>query len=346
MTPPTATETAPAQAPKPTSATGRKAPADLGRRIALPVAWVVLIIVFSIAEPDTFATSANWSSMLSTQAVFLILTLGLIIPLTTGDIDLSLAYTLTFSSVLVAVLNVNEGWPIIPSIVVAVAAAGAIGLFNGVASTWWNIDPIIVTLGTGTFTYGLSLMISEQTVISGVSEKLSEWTVGNSILGIPIEFYYALLAVVILFYVMEFTPVGRRMLIVGRGREVARLSGLRVNRVRIGALVAGSVIAGIAGVLYAGTSGSADPASGPSFLLPAFAGAFLGMTAIMPGKFNAWGTLIATYFLATGITGLQLMGAENYVQQLFYGGALIIAVGLSQLSNRRKAPVAGTENPA
>lgn len=341
MTPAPATaETVPAA--KPSSSPARRLPSDLGRRIALPIAWVVLIIGFSIAEPDTFATSANWASMLSTQAVFLILTLGLIIPLTTGDIDLSLAYTLTFSSVLVAVLNVNEGWPIVPSILVAVAAAGLIGLFNGIASTMWRIDPIIVTLGTGTFTYGLSLMISDQTVISGVSEQLSDWTVGNQVLGIPIEFYYALLAVVVLFYVLEFTSVGRRMLIVGRGREVARLSGLKVNRTRIGALVAGSVIAGIAGVLYAGTSGSADPSSGPSFLLPAFAGAFLGMTAIMPGRFNAWGTAIATYFLATGITGLQLLGAENYVQQLFYGAALIIAVGLSQLTRRNRAPVTGT----
>ena len=89
---------------------------DLVRRFALPVAWIGLIVVFTVLRPDTFATSANWASMLSTQAVFLILTLGLLIPLTTGDIDLSLAYTLTFSSVLVAVLNVEQGWPIVPAI--------------------------------------------------------------------------------------------------------------------------------------------------------------------------------------------------------------------------------------
>ena len=122
---------------------------------------------------------------------------------------------------------------------------------------------------------------------------------------------------------------------------MARLSGLRVDRVRVGALVTGGLLAGVAGVMYTGTSGSADPTSGPTFLLPVFAGAFLGATTILPGRFNAWGTLIATYFLATGITGLQFLGAQNYVQQLFYGGALVVAVGLSQLANRGSAPVSG-----
>ena len=87
--------------------------------------------------------------------------------------------------------------------------------------------------------------------------------------------------------------------------------------------------------MYAGTSGGAGPSSGASLLLPAFAAAFLGATSIMPGRFNPWGTLIAVYFLVTGITGLQLMGVQSYVQQLFYGGALLVAVALSQLARGR-----------
>jgi len=70
--------------------------------------------------------------------------------------------------------------------------------------------------------------------------------------------------------------------------------------------------------------------------LPAFAAAFLGATSIFPGRFNPWGTLIAVYFLVTGITGLQLLGVQSFVQQLFYGGALLCAVALSQLARGRK----------
>jgi ribose transport system permease protein len=131
--------------------------------------------------------------------------------------------------------------------------------------------------------------------------------------------------------------------VVGRGRNVARLSGMNVSRIRWGALIASGFISALAGVVYAGTNGSADPSSGQAFLLPAFAAAFLGATAIMPGRFNPWGAVIATYFLVTGITGLQLLGVASFVQQLFYGGALVMAVALSQIARRRVALDTGGE---
>jgi ribose transport system permease protein len=87
--------------------------------------------------------------------------------------------------------------------------------------------------------------------------------------------------------------------------------------------------------MYAGTTGAADPTSGASFLLPAYAAVFLGATGIRPGRFNAWGTIIAVYFLVTGITGLQLLGVQSFVQQLFYGAALILAVALSRITRDR-----------
>jgi ribose transport system permease protein len=89
-------------------------------------------------------------------------------------------------------------------------------------------------------------------------------------------------------------------------------------------------------VLYAGTTGSADPRGGVAYLLPAFAAAFLGATSIQPGLFNPVGTLVAAYFLIVGITGLQMLGADPFVQDLFYGGALVLAVSLSQLLRGRK----------
>jgi ribose transport system permease protein len=115
---------------------------------------------------------------------------------------------------------------------------------------------------------------------------------------------------------------------------VARLSGVRVGRVRWGAFVTSGTLSAVAGVVYTGTTGGADPSSGLTFLLPAFAAAFLGATSIAPGRFNPWGSIVAVYFLVTGVTGLQLLGAESFVQQLFYGGALILAVALARLFSR------------
>lgn len=179
--------------------------------------------------------------------------------------------------------------------------------------------------------------MSDSNTISGVSNALVEPVIVYRLLGVPLVFYYGLIIAAVMWYVFEFTPLGRRLLVVGRGRNVARLSGVNVGRIRLGALVASALISGLAGVFYAGTSGAADPTSGPQLLLPAFAAAFLGATTIMPGRFNPWGAVTAVYFLVTGITGLQLLGVRGFVQQLFYGGALVLAVVLSQIARRREA---------
>ena len=139
-----------------------------------------------------------------------------------------------------------------------------------------------------------------------------------------------------IYYVFDYTAAGKRLLFVGTGRDVARLSGIRVGRLRVGALVSEGFLAALAGVVYAGTSGSADPTSGASYLLPAFAAAYLGTTTIKPGRSNPWGAVIAAYFLIAGVTGLAILGINSWVQDVFYGGALIVAVVMSQLVRRRQ----------
>ena len=319
----------------------RLRPADLAQRYALPVVWGIICLVFSILKPDTFPTTANFSTIFGTQAVLVVLTLGLLIPLTAGDYDLSVAYNLTLAAMVVAILNVNYGWSIYLAILAALGAGAAVGFINGGLVVIFGIDPFIVTLGTGTFVGGVVLWISASETLSGISTTLVNPVIVDRFLGIPLEFYYGLALCVFLWYVFEYTPLGRRLLFVGRGRNVSRLSGIRVNRVRWGALVASGFISAGAGVLYAGTTGAADPTSGISFLLPAFAAAFLGATTLMPGRFNPWGAIMAAYFLQTGITGFQLLGVESFVQELFYGGALVIAVALSQVARRRQAHESG-----
>lgn len=318
-------------------------PVDLAERYGLLVAWGLVILFFSLLPQtsETFPTVGNFSTIFGSQAVIVVLTLALIIPLTAGDFDVSVAFVLTLSAMVLTILNVNHHWPIGLAILAALGVGALVGFVNGGFVTLFGIDPLIVTLGTGTFVSGVVLWISGSNTISGVSSKLVDPVVVYRFLGIPLGFYYGLALAAIIWYVFEFTPLGRRLLIVGRGRNVARLSGLHVARLRWGAFIASGLISGLAGVIYAGTTGAADPTSGTQFLLPAFAAAFLGATTIMPGRFNPWGSVAATYFLVTGITGLQLLGVQSYVQQLFYGGALVIAVTLSQLARRRQAFAAG-----
>lgn len=305
-------------------------------RFALLIAWLVIIVIFGVIAPGTFLTWANFSTIFGSQAVLVILTLGLIIPLTAGDIDLSIAQVLTLSSMVIAVLNVNHGWPIGAAIAAAVAVGILTGLLNAFFTLYFRIHSLIVTLGTGTFLHGLTLWVSNSRTIGGIDWSLVNAVILTRFLGIPLAFYYALALALILVYVFGFTSLGRKALFVGRGREVARLSGIPVTRMRLICFLASGAFAAIAGVLYAGTSGSADPNSGTQLMLPAFAAAYLGATAITPGRFNPLGSMIAVYLLVTGITGLSILGIDTFVQDLFYGGALVIAVALSQLVRGRE----------
>jgi ribose transport system permease protein len=304
--------------------------------VALLVAWIAVIAFFSALRPDAYATWGNFSTILGSQAVLVVVTLGLMIPLTAGDFDLSVANVLTLSQMLIGILNVHRGWPILLAIAAVLVLSVVIGLINAAFILFFRIPSLIVTLGVGTFISGVVLWISASQTIGGISDGLVNAVVGARFLGVPLAFYYGLALTAAVWYVFDFTALGRRLLFVGRGREVARLSGIKINRVRAGCLVASSLFSAVAGILYAGMTGAADPTSGASYLLPAFAAVFLGATSVAPGRFNPWGSFIAVYLLVSGITGLTMLGVDTFVQNLFYGGALVLAVAASQLVRKRQ----------
>jgi ribose transport system permease protein len=306
---------------------------DFLNRFGLLVAWAGVIAVFSLLRPATFFTTVNFQTILSSQAVLLVLCLGLIIPLTAGELDLSIAGVMGLSVMLVGNLSVNHHWPLAATVAVAIVAGFAVGAVNVFFVLVIGIESIVVTLGTGTVLTGLALAISGA-AIGGIPQALVNVS-GTQIFGIQAVFYYALLLTLVCWYVYALTPLGRYLYFVGASRDVSRLAGLRVDLIRGGALIAGSVIASVAGVLLTGLQGTADPNVAPSYLLPAFAGAFLGATAITPGRFNPAGSFIGVYFLVTGITGLELLGLSGWIEQVFYGSSLVLAVTLSTLAARR-----------
>jgi len=319
------------------SARPRRSFGPLFEKYALVLALVAVVVVFSALRPETYPTANNLQNILGSQAVLLVLALGLIVPLTAGEFDLSTVSTMSLAAMTIAVLNVQQGWSLLPAIAVAVLACLVVGLVNALLVVRLQIDSFIATLGSGTVVLGVVQWISGSTSVTGIDSALVDATIGTRIFGVSLQFYYALALVLIMAVAFQYTPIGRRLLFVGRGAQVARLSGLHVDRIRAGALVTSALVAAVAGIVYAGMLGGADPSSGQSFMLPAFAAAFLGATAIVPGRFNAFGTLVAVYFLVAGVVGLQMLGVASFVQQLFYGGALVVAVALSGAVRRRTA---------
>lgn len=306
---------------------------SLAQRFGLLFAWALAILVFSILRPTQFPTDNNFQTIFSSQAVLLVLAIAAIAPLIAGELDLSIAGVLGISVVLLGVLDVREGWPIGLAILVVLLIGFGVGLVNSLVVVVVGVDSIVATLGMGTLLAGAALGISSEP-FAGVSSDLVD-VVRFRLGGLQISFYVALLLCVVMWFTFEHTPVGRRLYFVGSGRSVARLSGIRVEMLRTGAFVTASTLSAAAGVMFAGLIGASDPTVGPTFLLPALAAAFLGATSVTPGRFNVWGTFIAVYFLVTGITGLGLIGLAGWISQVFYGGALVVAVVLSRLVGMR-----------
>ncbi|HXW81366.1 MAG TPA: ABC transporter permease [Acidimicrobiales bacterium] len=309
---------------------------DVGQRFGVLIVWIFVIVVFSVLRPSSFFTTGNVQTILGSQAVPLILTLGLLPSLTAGEFDLSVTGVMSVSLVLVGWLNVLQHWPIVPTVLVALGAGVLMGLINALLIVGVGVESIIVTLGTGALFGGVAEAINGVTT-SGISQGLVD-VARDQILGLPLAFFYALALTVAVWYIFAFTPIGRYLYFVGAGRNVARLSGLPVDRIRVLALVSTSITSAFAGVIFAGTLGAADPNISTPLLLPAFAGAFLGSTVITPGRFNPWGSFIAVYFLVTGITGLELLGLSGWIEDAFYGASLVVAVTLSRLISRRRSP--------
>jgi ribose transport system permease protein len=214
------------------------------------------------------------------------------------------------------------------------AAALSCGLVNAFFIVKLGVPSLIVTLGSASFFLGLAELISSSTIVSVSSTTFSNIALHN-LLGLPLSFYYGLILCAGFAYVLTWMPIGRHIVFVGANREVARLAGINVDRVRAGSYIAASLIAGLAGILLVMTVGGFDPTGSSTYLLPALAAVFLGTAIVTPGQFNPMGTFLGIYFLETGILGLQLLGYTGWVQDAFYGGGLVLAVTVATLVRTR-----------
>ena len=302
-----------------------------GYKYGVIVVWVLAIVFFSVLAPTTFPTVGNVTSILSAQSTLILLSLAVLPVLATGEIDLSVAGTMTVSATIIGQLNAVHHWPIVVAIAAGLLAALVVGVVNGLLTVHVGVQSIIVTLGMGTLLVGLSVWISNSLTISGVSPELGR-AMNTQLLGVNLGFYVAIAIGVVLWYVYRHTAVGRHIVFIGKNAEVARLSGLPVGRLKMSAFVTTALLAGVAGVMVIAISGGLQPTSLQTLLLPAFAGAFLGSAILDPGSNNPLGTVIAVLFLATGINGLVLLGADTWIRDVFYGAAVIVAVTVSRIA--------------
>lgn len=309
---------------------------ELTSRYGLIGIFVLEIAFFSILRPGTFPTSSNAQAIASTNAVVGLLALGAMLPLVVGQFDVSVGFQLGLSQTLCAGLIINAGWSAGPAALAAVAACILVGLTNGLLVTRLGLSSFISTLGVGTVVLGITELYGNDVTISGPLANSFTSLGRNNVAGIPLPFIYVIVAMGVLWLALEYTAWGRECHATGGNPRAALLAGVRTQRVVLQSFLLTGLLCGLAGVLSVMILGAAAPTVGLGELLPAFAAAFLGATAIRPGRFNSIGTVLAIYLLAAGITGLQMLGAQFYVQQLFNGGALLVGISLSAVTARRR----------
>ena len=298
---------------------------------------VVMIVFFSIWLPTSFGNSANFKTILASQAITGILTLGLVVSLISGVFDLSVAANMTLAISLVGVLQSEHGMNPLVAAVFTVLIGALIGAVNALVVTKLKVDPIIGTLGMSSILAAIAFwLVQGRTIIEGISPTFTELG-SRTVLGLPITVFYLAALALLLWYVLEHTPFGRYLYALGANPEATRLAGVRVERLQWMALIISGSLAALAGVVLTMSLGTASFGAGAPYLLPAFAAAFLGSTQIKPGRFNVLGTIVAIYLLAIGVKGLQLNWPQaSWIKSLFEGCALIIAVALAGRAARRR----------
>jgi ribose transport system permease protein len=326
---------------------GNASPSYLGSALTraisvwgLLVLLVLLIIVFSLLKPDTFLTYFNIRSILSNKSVQALAALSVFIPMTANQFDLSAGFNIGISQVFAIGLQA-QGLPWWAAVIVVVLMGAFVGLLNGLLVTRIKIDSFIATLGTGTVLYGLNAWYTGgQQVLGDLPPEFL--AISGNVGIVPTPALYVLVVSLALWLVFEFLPLGRYLYVLGASPRAAELNGISAKRYVTLGFVAAGTLAAFAGVVLQSQLQVGQSSVGQEYLLPAFTAALLGATSIRPGRVNVWGTVLAVAVLAVTVAGLNQLGAPFFVEPLFNGAMLILAVGLAVQAAQRRTK-RGTE---
>lgn len=309
----------------------------LTSRYGLVIGLVALVALFTVLRPEIFPTLSNFGSIMSDNAVLTLVALGIMVPLVVGQFDLSPGFVASFAVMLTAgLLAEQQLHPVI--VLIAVLGVGVlIGAFMGVLIGYLHLNSLIVSLGIGSLVAGLVLLYSGgQIIFQGIPRGFLAAGQTRLFGFVPLPFLYAMGIAAAMWFVLSHRPVGRRLYAAGANPDAAQLIGVDVPRNILFAFIFSSAMACLAGYVQVARLGAGHPTSAQAFLLPAFAAAFLGATSFRPGFYNVWGTVFAVYLVGIGTTGLFMLGAESYVQPMFNGAVLILAVVAARLGVIRR----------
>jgi len=308
--------------------------------VGVLLALAVLCAFFWWRNPGVFTKPANLAVIMRFIATFGILGIGEILVIITGGIDLSVGSMTALTGVLVAWLILKGvggiTFGMIPAILIVLAFSALVGLWHGFFVTKVGVPPFIITLGTWLIASGAAAYITRGYPVVFPSGHPFLVLGQGEFHSIPIMFIVLIVVALIAAFILNMTTLGRHIYAVGGNREAARVSGVKVDAVRMFCYAVSGVMAGTTGILLASRLGQGTPVVGSSYELWAIAATVIGGTSLFGGEGTVLGAIVGAAIMGVMQNGMVLMNLSSYLQSVVLGIVLVIAVVYDTLRRRRK----------
>ncbi|MEC0271528.1 ABC transporter permease [Peribacillus frigoritolerans] len=293
------------------------------------LALVLLFIVITVLNPS-FMEPNNILNLLRQTSINALIAFGMTFIILTGGIDLSVGSILALSSALLAGMMVSGLDPIL-AILVGILLGAIMGVINGILVSKGKMAPFIVTLATMTIFRGLTLVYTDGKPITGIGDSVMFQMLGRGyFLGVPVPAVVMIIAFMILWFLLHKTSFGRKTYAIGGNEKASRISGIKVDRVKVAIYGLAGTMAAIAGAILTSRLNSAQPTAGQSYEMDAIAAVVLGGTSLSGGKGRLFGTLVGVLIIGTLNNGMNLLGVSSFYQQVVKGAVILIAVLLDR----------------
>ena len=299
----------------------------LGPGAGAILAFLLILVVGGLISP-TFLSERNIFNVLRQTCVLGIVSVGMTFVILSGGIDLSVGMTLSFFSVVAALLyDGGQGYPLPLVLLITLTLGAMVGAFNGTIIVWRGVAPFIVTLATMAIAGGAALTVSGGKPIGGIVGSYA-W-LGTGFIGpVPVPVIVMLATFLLGALILRYTPYGREVYAVGGNEEAARLSGVAVNRVKLITYVASGMLAALGAIIFTARVTVGDPWAGRGLELDAIAAVVIGGTSLFGGVGSMWGTLLGALIISMINNLLNLLNVSPYTQGIVKGSIILIAIAL------------------
>ncbi|MCO4325660.1 ribose ABC transporter permease [Staphylococcus agnetis] len=286
---------------------------------------ILLIIMISVLNP-AFLDLSNLLNLLRQISINGLIAFGMTFVILTGGIDLSVGSILALSSACIALMITSGVDPII-AIILGVLIGFILGVVNGLFVTKGNMAPFIATLATMTIFRGLTLVVTDGNPITNLGDNYLFQLFGKGyFFGVPVPAVTMTIVFIVLFILLHKSIFGRHTYAIGGNEIASKISGIKVNRVKILIYGISGLMSALAGAILTSRLNSAQPTAGTAYELDAIAAVVLGGTSLTGGKGRIVGTLIGVLIIGVLNNGLNLLGVSSFYQQVVKGVVILIAV--------------------